>query len=175
VAGLGQSTSTSAEPSAVNQEEARAAQLEKIRRVMGHLAARDANVDDGQGVVLENQAGQAVQLSTTDRTAIVTGLALHDMGKAAMEKVGAEPVSQCDTTSAGQSLPTLAVNSLMLAIHIPAERLGGCTCQAELGRGELCGGHSLSPGAGGQWWVRSMRVGLCVHNSGRSSETSSML
>jgi hypothetical protein len=91
VAGLGQAAGTSAGQNAVNQEEARAAQLEKIKRVMGNLAARDANMDDGQAVVLENQAGQAVQLSSTDRTAIVSGLALHDLGKAAMEKVRAQP------------------------------------------------------------------------------------
>ncbi|KAJ9510486.1 hypothetical protein QJQ45_015956, partial [Haematococcus lacustris] len=68
-------------------EAARVAQLERIRRAMDSMAARNAGVvDTGYAFDLENQAGERLVLSEGERRALVMGLALHDMGKAAMDK-----------------------------------------------------------------------------------------
>jgi len=67
-------------------EAARQATMERLKRVMGTFASRDARTSDEFALELENQAGSRMQLSDSDRRAIVMGLALHDMGKAAMAK-----------------------------------------------------------------------------------------
>lgn len=68
-------------------QEARRGRLEKLKSVVEAMAARG----DGQGLtderefVLANQAGETVQLAPEDRRALVTGLALHDRGRASMD------------------------------------------------------------------------------------------
>lgn len=75
----------------LQRDEQRQSQLDKIKKVLQTMSKRVTEEDDRHSFVLENQAGEKVNVKESDRQAITQGMLLHDMGKAAMRKVGDKP------------------------------------------------------------------------------------
>ncbi len=76
---------------ALQQEEARRARLENIKRTAETMAMRDGShysSTEQREFVIENQGGTALQFaSETDRQGLVTGLMLHAKGVGTMRQV----------------------------------------------------------------------------------------
>eukprot|EP00775_Hariotina_reticulata_P012251 gene12251-12388_t len=73
------------EEAKVTAEDARAAQLDRLKAAVDKLAARDGRgLTDKYEFSLENQAGARMSLSDADRRSLVMGLALHDKGRASL-------------------------------------------------------------------------------------------
>lgn len=79
--------SVSGQEAAQRSEEARLAQLERLKATVQKLADRGdgRGLSDKREFSLENQDGLQLHLSEADRKALVFGLALHEKGKASLE------------------------------------------------------------------------------------------
>lgn len=65
----------------LREDEAKAARLDRVRASAAALAGRAEETDDVYSLVLENQAGEAMNLSNNDRVALTQGLLLAARGK----------------------------------------------------------------------------------------------